>query len=620
MILRLLDLAQSGDTDGATMKCASHQGADAVRKCSQCGKLLCQVCLAEVAGKHYCARCLPAERSAGAFAHLDLAGDVRPAGFFARAAVIILETAVLLWLLDAMFPVQSVTGSKIAFQTLAVAVFVSYFYLFTAKWGATPLQRLAGLSVIDSGGEPSSRASALVRTGYLMLTITAIVPAVGYLAMARDEYNRAWIDRLSGTVVVTSSSSRTNTVGSLALLVLVGFGWLNTNTIATKINTIADQTYTQRSRKFAGLEVEWEKSSEKSSMAILDDKTVAAVVNGNVVACRVADGAQLWVSQVNNTKRLFSDPYLGYYIVYEGTGDGGISLTAISKTDGSTAWRRKLAMVPEHSPRFDRKFIYISAGGHLLAITRSGSIAWDKDIGALSGLYVVNNRILAEVETDLRYGTIVLETRRGNEVGFVDDMAPVSPVGDGGFLLAGEEKTAMVNLADVQPLWTADEKLFFLSETKVAQSIIYSETRPVNIKDGDAPFSYPDGCSFAGQLNAIMVLSCPEERVFRVVNPVTGQTLNKIRGQSFTEASSIHIENYTYYAIVADSSQTGKKEAALLWFDRLQNTASFRNLGRFDSGVSVSYLPDSGGLFISTAGLFGVYKTPWKTDSTKTGP
>ncbi len=598
------------------MECASHPGADAVRKCSRCGKLLCQVCLVEVAGEHYCSGCLPAEGLAGALAHLDFAGDVRPAGFFARAAVTILETAVLLWLLDAVFPAQSATGSKIAFQALAVAAFVSYFYLFTANWGATPLQRLAGLSVIDSGGEPSSRASALVRTGYLVLTIMAIVPALGYLAMVRDEYNRAWIDRLSGTVVVTSNSSLTNTIGSLALLVLVGLGWLNTNAITAKINTIFDQAHAQRSRKFAGLEVEWEKSSEKSSMAVLDNKTVVAIVNGNVAAFSVADGVRLWVSQAKNTKRVFTDPYFGYYIVYEGTRDGEASLTAISKTDGSTAWRRKLAMVPEHSPRFDRKFIYISAGGHLLAIARSGSIAWDKDIGALSGPYVANSRILAEVETDLRYGTIVLETRRGNEVGFVDDVAPVSPVGNGNFLLAGEEETVMVDTASVQSIWTADEKLSFLSgpEPNVAQPIIYSETRPVSTEDGDAPFSYPEGCLFAGRLSSILVFSCPGERVFRVVNSVTGQTLNKIKGQSFTEASAIYIDDYSYYTIVTNSNRTGKKEVALLWFDRLKNTASFRNLGQFDSGVSVSYLPESGGLYISSAGLFGVYKTPWKTD------
>ncbi|VAX17703.1 hypothetical protein MNBD_NITROSPINAE03-1762, partial [hydrothermal vent metagenome] len=135
--------------DEGLRECANHAGVMAVRKCDVCGKTLCGACsFYDI--KNYCEDCLPEHADRSSAPPIDFSGELRPAGFFIRGSVRLLELALFLWFAVALFPSDAQAGSRIAYQIFFLTGFIAYFLFFVSRYGATPLQRVAGISVIDS--------------------------------------------------------------------------------------------------------------------------------------------------------------------------------------------------------------------------------------------------------------------------------------------------------------------------------------------------------------------------------------------------------------------------------------------------------------------------------------
>lgn len=183
--------------------------------CSQCGRMLAQSDLVQIAGNWVCGQCKPAYLSrvmAGGRAGVS---NWHYGGFWIRyvakmldGIIILLAQAVLALAFFGSFGAQfeprvvgaAAIGARLGFQALSYVMAILYEASFLHYRGATPGKMALGLKVVRSNGDSLGWGVAIGR--YFMSIVSALILAIGYIMAGFDSEKRALHDRVCDTRVI----------------------------------------------------------------------------------------------------------------------------------------------------------------------------------------------------------------------------------------------------------------------------------------------------------------------------------------------------------------------------------------------------------------------------------
>lgn len=596
--------------------CFYHPGKPGTVSCAECGKPLCASCgLPSDDGAFHCPDCAAVGSPEPT---LDFSGDIRPAGFCLRATVGIAEFCALVWVIYVLFPSGGSAASRIAYQMFSVAGFFSYYLFPVVMFGATPLGKAAGLFVIDFRGEPVSYSSAVVRTGYLALSILAIVPLLGYIAAAWDKHKRGWHDKMAGTLVVTYNSGPKNRAGVAALAVILAlFAVWYPNLVSTLTGAL-ERAFPMTETTAAVFEPVWEKSLRPDSAApAFDGERIVAIENGTAVAHEIESGMKTWEAEAAGAQGIYNYPGSPLFILDTEAEDGARRIIAISRFDGAIAWSVEAGYISELSLSFGSRGIYMAADGDAAMLTRSGKIKWRKAIGALSAPVEAQRRVLVNVEDGERYGTAMLDVRTGKEVAFFEGALAVAPVGRNDYLLSGDDGTLLVDVLRGKRKWAADVQAAARNREVYHDDVLNLASGAVFKKDGKTAYVYPDGCLFAGGFEQAAALSCGGRENLVVIHRKLGRALGRARIPAFTEVLPAGEDAASQYLVALRSSEGGMTGVSIVKLDKNYQIKGFFHLGQFAKPPLIRYMPDGRWFVVITDTGYGVYRVSEKRVQSK---
>lgn len=597
---------------GVLPQCAAHPGVTAIRRCGLCGKPICGVCHVYYEGHDYCRDCLSQEAEAGAVSPLDFSGELRPAGFAVRGAVKIMETAGLLFLIVSLFPESAAPGSKIAYQFIALVSFIAYFHIPVAKWGATPLQRAAGLSVISFYGEPLPRPSVVVRTGYYLLTLITIVPLIGYLSALWDPYRRGAHDHMAGTVVVTANEKTKAKAGAAVLVVALALAAYNVSFFRESFDRIINVAFGLPPGGIIRSGAVWERPT-LGEARLIGENSAAAVTGRGVTAYNLTDGSAIWASPVKGAQRLYPDPFSDYIYVF-GPEDGATAVTAVSKQKGEAVWRLKVEDAKLAAPVFHSHGLSsLTDGGEIVTLSRDGKLAWRrKPEGVVKRLFAGGDLVLARMVKNGEPATLALATRDGSEKAFMLGLSPVMPEADSKFLLSGALGAMLYDFRLEEDVWSAVEPLSFTGERPEKGGYYFSSRKAIRKDNGDAAYDYPEGCVYAGVFDDMIALACAGEDELRVIRAGSWVEMGRFKGIAYGRVVELGKDMDGYRLTAYAKAPAGRVHALILSFAKnLKSVESF-DLGVFEKEPQIKYFPGQIRIFLSSDDFAGVYRTPWK--------
>jgi hypothetical protein len=573
--------------EGIIPSCAAHPAARATRECLVCGKPLCEVCVRHAPDGDYCAGHYPETAPPPGVPAVDLTGDVRPAGPFIRLALALIEPASLVALLTALFPVDGPPGSRIAYVATAVVFFIGWFAWSQARWGATPLGRLAGVAMIDADGGAVGWAAALVKTGGLALTLFTLVPVVGFLPVFAGR--RSWTDRIAGVVVVTVAPQRKEVIGAAALGALLLLGVWRHDLLLGVVETVFERAVggmTGGDR--VTLAPVW--SVGVDTPPVVDGERVLIARDGTVAAVGLADRGLVWMNEWPGADRLYDDPFVRRFIVA-----------------GASGWLRWV------DRREGRVFGLAETGGFTtLAVTRTGAVVAD---GARMAAYDREGRRLWESPipaTALRSyrdflfavtadGVAVVDDRTGAVAKRLPGWRMAGPLDETGVLLTGKGRVARYSLATGTIVWEASGEK---GSGPFAGPALALADRAIDPADGKPLFAYPAGCRFVGRGIGALVLDCGEET--RLVNDRSGALAGTI---PLRRVTSVIAAGPKLLALVACLSD-GRYRVTLAPADRAGRPGPLRPVGSFATRPTAIFSTGPGRLFVATGESAGVYADP----------
>jgi uncharacterized RDD family membrane protein YckC len=511
-------------------ECHKHPGALAASLCSTCSKPLCLACSARVAGKNMCLSCAPKEMGDSSFP-FDISGELTPAGFFLRAFVKTAETGGLLALFAVVFPSGSSAGSVIAFQFIAALTFLSYFTIPLIAWGATPLQRILGVAVVDveTGGIPPL-PSAIARSGYLFLTMLALIPLAGYLAALWNPDRRGVHDRIAGTIVLTRASAIKEKAGAVALvLTLVACGMTlkngGTQTLASIIG-----------RAFGGvaplgrvdMAAKWRVNGVVSS-AYNARGVAAGIIGGALTGFDIETGAPVWKLDGVKAVSVEADTITGAY-VFTGKKDGANVVGAVSWKDGAIVWTaqrvgpsRFMGGGPSAVLAFAAPGVAVCDDGQVTTYGRNGKTLWSKEAGGrIVSIGAVGEAFIVELKGK---GSVVLNAKTGATLAETEG-SPAGNVSPTSHIFAGRGWTKLLFFPQgAGREWTLGHRLSFATEETRAGELYFAREMAVRGMDGAVAFNYPAGCVCVGVVKKMIALSCPMEKKLLLADGASGRIL-----------------------------------------------------------------------------------------------
>ncbi|MBI5815074.1 MAG: RDD family protein [Nitrospinae bacterium] len=584
--------------------CHFHHNETAVKHCSLCDKPVCVACLFRFEEKDYCKLCLPGEAEKGIGTHLDLTGELNPAGMALRGAVKVLEIAGLLWLLAAMFP-EGAAGSKIAFFILASAMFTAYFFATVAVWGATPLQLAAGVAVIDAEtGAPPGFKGAFIRTCYLFVTMITFIPAIGYIAAIRDPLRRGWHDRMAGTLAVTSNAPMKEKAGLAAIVLMAaiaGLNWTHLKGGAADIFTVAFGGSAPLDMAVSATPY-W--SGKTATPPAMPPGRAAVVAEDGIATAYMPDnGRQIWASPARNVERVFADTFSSNYIFTAGKNIG-----AIAGQNGAVAWSTALPAKPETPPAFNSTGITIAAGGNVISLDRAGKFMWSKKAdGPVERLSATAETVTAVIKGQ---GSTVYRQNDGQVLVKMPGMRPVASTSAVETVFGGAAGTALVNMKDGSVKWAISRRLIFPVEDMSGQPYLYSATAALRPESGISAFGYPKGCAFTGTLKNLLILNCPSSKKMIIADGKTGASIFNMGAPPFGK-SWLLAETGRYAMLAEDSSAGGFVKMYLLMVDPGLVGAQTIPLGDFSGEPSIHYDRRANALFIAGKNFMGAWRPPF---------
>lgn len=148
----------------------------------------------------------PSAGSAGVKENEDAGGrtyPINPASIFRRLGAAVIDAGLLVGIYGLLHFLTSgrvMAGDSTATQD--IAIYLSYFVLFTGLFGQTPGKMVAGVIVVDAEGRVPGLAPAIPRevAGKLVSTIAF---GLGLVWIVIDRNRQGWHDKIAGTYVVT---------------------------------------------------------------------------------------------------------------------------------------------------------------------------------------------------------------------------------------------------------------------------------------------------------------------------------------------------------------------------------------------------------------------------------
>ncbi|VAX17831.1 hypothetical protein MNBD_NITROSPINAE02-562 [hydrothermal vent metagenome] len=602
-------ISHTAEISGAP-ECAVHQGVIAIRRCALCGKPLCGQCQFDFEEREYCGGCLPEGADRSGDPPLDFSGEYTPAGFMTRASIRVAELSIFFWLALALFPAGSSAASIIVYQALVIAGFIAYFQTSVALWGATPMQRLAGLTVVDASGERLSVTSTIVRTGYLLLTLIMIAPALGYLPAIWDKYKRGWHDRISGALVVTDNAPMKEKAGAIILGLMIACGIYNYSPIydfGTKIVFSTLQNLTPPGS--VSLESVWSQRARKNSV-LLDDEQVISISHGKLTALGRSTGLAIWSSPAPGIEMVSGSSAAKYYMAIEEMADM-TRLHAIGKKNGKEAWRVELRGKLISGPLAYGDGVRLIAGRLVTAIDNNGQIVWSqKPVETPTAIYGAGENILVETRDGEARATYVYSQKEGKEVVKLDGLSPAAMVGDHKYLLTGEGGTSLLDLSTVKIAWSIPDRLSITDSVIRPGPVLHSLKSARRMSDGMRAYSYPDGCVYTGSFKKVVVLYCAREGTLNIANATTGASLAVMQSAPVFRTKFIGEDKGGYVLLTLQPIKELLVNANLFYLEYDNRTVTVFNVGHFREEPEIEYLKGEGLLFKSST-VVGLYKTPW---------
>jgi len=87
------------------------------------------------------------------------------------------------------------------YLTVLALIWAVYFVSFLGNNGQTPGKKIAGIQVVQEGGEPVNYSTAFVRS-ILGYPLSIAFLGLGFFWMLFDRNNQAWHDKLAQTLVI----------------------------------------------------------------------------------------------------------------------------------------------------------------------------------------------------------------------------------------------------------------------------------------------------------------------------------------------------------------------------------------------------------------------------------
>lgn len=590
---------------GTAPECHYHPGAQAVSQCSACSKPLCLSCGARVNGKNLCPSCLPKGAVESDFP-FDISGDLAPAGFFLRASVKVAEIAGLALIFTAFFPSGASAGSIIAFQFIAAFTFLAYFTIPMAAWGATPLQRIAGVAVVDvETGDIPPVPSAMARSGYLFLAMLTLIPAIGYLAALRSPDRRGVHDRIAGTIVLTRAGAIKEKAGVAALVMALAVGGYSLKNGGT------DALVSVFGRAFGGvaplgrveLTTKWRVDGVKSA-AYNTHGVVAGVVSGTLAGFDVETGSPVWRLDGVEAVSVHTDADSGAY-VFTGVKDNAHVIGAVSWKNGAVVWMARMEGRPKTAPVSVSAGVAVAGDGRITMFDRAGEKLWSKDaggrissIGAVGDAVVVALKGKGSVAFDAKTGAVIAETEGAPAV--------AGAVALNLFTGRGWTKPASFTKEGGRK-WALARRLSFATEETAAGEFYHAREMVVRAVDGAIALDYPAGCVCAGMVKNSVALSCPAEKKLLLADGVSGRALASFSAPPVETVRLIGAEGGGRLLATA-KTQGGFTRVYILSIKTGFTELDVREVGEFRDKPVIMNLADRGGLlFIAGDGGMGLY-------------
>lgn len=509
-------------------ECHKHPGVLATSLCSACSKPLCLACAVRSGGKGLCRSCAPKEMGDSSFP-FDISGALTPAGFFLRAFVKVAEIAGLLALFAAVFPSGSSTGSIISFQFIAALMFMAYFTIPLVAWGATPLQRILGVAVVDveTGGVPPP-PSAVARSAYLFFAMITLIPLAGYLAALWNPERRGVHDRVAGTIVLTRASAIKEKAGAVALiLALVACGFTLKNGGTQKLASIMGKA-------FGGvaplgrvdMAAKWRVNGVVSP-AYNGRGVPAGIIGETLTGFDVETGAPVWKLDGVKAVSVEVDTITGAY-VFTGKKEGSHVIGAVSWKDGAIVWTaprptpsRFMVGRPKALLAFAAAGVADCHDGQVTVLDRNGKTAWSKDAGGrIVSITAVGEAFIVELKGK---GSVALNAKTGATLAQTEGV-PVGADSDVSHMFAGRGWTKLVSFPQgAGREWTLGRRLSFATEETWAGEMYFAREMAIRGSDGAVAFGYPAGCVCVGMVKKMAALSCPVEKKLLLADGATGR-------------------------------------------------------------------------------------------------
>lgn len=589
-------------------ECHQHPGELATSLCSACSKPVCLACGVRALGKSLCRSCAPKELGDSSFP-FDISGELAPAGFFLRAFVKVAEVAGLLALFAAVFPTGASSGSIIAFQLIASLTFLAYFTIPLMAWGATPLQRIMGVAVVDveTGGIPPS-PSAIARSGYLFLSMLTLIPMAGYLAALWNQDRRGVHDRVAGTIVLTRASAIKEKAGAVALLLALAVcAMAFKDGGAATLASIAG-------RAFGGvaplgrvdMPAKWRVNGVGTSA--YNGRSVAAGIMGQTLTgFDIETGAPVWKLDGVKAASVEADTITGAYVFTGQKGDAHL-IGAVSWKDGAIVWTAPSRFMDGRSGApmaFTAPGVAVCDGGQITALDRSGKRLWSKDAGGrIVSVTAVGEAFIAEVKGK---GSVALNAKTGAML-VESEGTPAGPVSATAHMFSGRGWTKLVYLARGGGReWTIGRRLSFATEETRTGELYFARELAVRGIDGAVAFGYPAGCVCVGVVKKMIALSCPMGKKLLLADGASGRILASLDAPALATVRLIGEEGGDRLIATA-KTQGGFTRAYLLLIKPGFTEMEVKEAGEFRNIPFIANLADRGNLlFIAGDGGMGLY-------------
>jgi uncharacterized RDD family membrane protein YckC len=538
--LFLTSNSEKGRTTPVSSICVNHPMRAAVRRCRQCGVLLCEFCYTAANGASYCNHCITGVLHASmpeadgrtpvislpspAAALPKLADGDLFAGLGARGLAKIIDLAAIVGVVAILayglnLGLGVVAGSYaralsiVSVQLLAASATILHLTIVFRRLGGGIGHRILGLRVVNKDGAVPSLISVGIRLMYHLMSFLFIIPAIGYLLIPFSRKKRGWHDLLADTWVVTRHPKKTAIIGWLALLSIcgtcmwVGFGYW--------------QSFFSGSSPDIALEPVWETKLDKSYASgpdLLSGKVVLTRNSGKLTALDLQTGETRWSIDANDKMWIQSWSNDVNAPVILSTADASETvLLRLRPEDGKVLWRRGTGIKTARMI-VDRRGILVRNDSHLKWYDVDGNAVWQLDSPVSKDASVtINGDIFIasfqpqEANADAEPGARPKLTADITCISLTDgttkwqdthssDYATAMPLENGYYLVnKPKEPMRMVYLPERRTIWTAstslDKRFIAAKQDRAVKPpgppLLYTDEKMIVGVDGSVGFDYP---------------------------------------------------------------------------------------------------------------------------------